>query len=280
MVSSGACIARLADAAWTRSCDSLRRAAPGVGNVGTARAWCEGGLDSYASLPTEGEAYPVPGDPAFRPPSYRSNSAAPSSPTTPMDYKNRASMPSSDAPDHAQEDRDHLQPGLSMDAGSSGASEPSVASVEQTSTDIPEAPVEVFEASEMSDSDRRRLSSSPRSFRADTLESNATARPLSPMHRKPSPSPMPYPAPQRYNSQTPSPSTPRRRLPVTPNGMPDYFSSVSPQPLPMPSYDYAGSSRLRPPTPTLAYTKNQSQSKIGRGLRRLSLPSFGGTGNR
>ena len=48
MTSSGARLARVADASWTRTCEAIRRCAPGIGRLGEARAWCESGWhDSY-----------------------------------------------------------------------------------------------------------------------------------------------------------------------------------------------------------------------------------------
>lgn len=90
MISSGACLARLADAAWLRTCDSLRRCAEGVGNVGAARAWCESGLDEhipvqhpnpepYTHEAPESTRRPLP-DPVFRPPSYNASSVQPAIP--------------------------------------------------------------------------------------------------------------------------------------------------------------------------------------------------------
>lgn len=98
MVSSGACLARLADASWIRTCETLRRCAPGIGGVGEARAWCESGWQgppyvqnsssNYGTIapmsfeeaneqPHERQApasRPLP-DPSFRPPSYRTDGA-------------------------------------------------------------------------------------------------------------------------------------------------------------------------------------------------------------
>lgn len=101
MTSSGACLARLADASWARTCEALRRSAPGVASVGEARAWCESGWQGddaeyaqHMEQPLQSETIssrqppqspvseshssqrplPTP-SPSFRPPSYRSNTA-------------------------------------------------------------------------------------------------------------------------------------------------------------------------------------------------------------
>jgi hypothetical protein len=41
-----ACLARIADAEWLRSCENVRRFAPTVGRLGESRAYCEGGWTS------------------------------------------------------------------------------------------------------------------------------------------------------------------------------------------------------------------------------------------
>jgi hypothetical protein len=43
MFSIGACISRLADATWIRTCEGVKRCAPGIGRVGEARVFCETG---------------------------------------------------------------------------------------------------------------------------------------------------------------------------------------------------------------------------------------------
>ncbi|KAF9517102.1 hypothetical protein BS47DRAFT_568739 [Hydnum rufescens UP504] len=43
MFSIGACISRLADASWIRTCEGVKHCAPGIGRVGEARVFCETG---------------------------------------------------------------------------------------------------------------------------------------------------------------------------------------------------------------------------------------------
>lgn len=92
MTSSGACLARVADASWTRTCEAIRRCAPGIGRLGEARAWCESGRQDTSSEPavssnateqssTPRSLRPFP-DPPYRPPSHRSNPGSPSTPPT------------------------------------------------------------------------------------------------------------------------------------------------------------------------------------------------------
>ena len=43
MFSVGAALARVTDATWVRTCEGVKRCAPGIGRVGEARVFCEVG---------------------------------------------------------------------------------------------------------------------------------------------------------------------------------------------------------------------------------------------
>lgn len=85
MISSSACLARLAESAWLRTCEALRRSGPGVGPLSAARAWCESGMEHLEDPSTHQHQFggsdlspdsrPVP-HPAFRPPSYQAKSVS------------------------------------------------------------------------------------------------------------------------------------------------------------------------------------------------------------
>ena len=97
MFSIGACISRVADASWIRTCEGVKRCAPGIGRVGEARVFCETGwmgnlpndLIDLSNLAREhseslsGRPTPTIDGAQLVPPSYRSDLPPSSSPSTP-----------------------------------------------------------------------------------------------------------------------------------------------------------------------------------------------------
>jgi hypothetical protein len=269
MTSSGACLARVADASWARTCEAIRRCAPGIGSLGEARTWCESGWHDTCPEPSDAtEQSSTPRSPrsfpesSFRPPSYRSNPASPFTPSvaSPVAAHSPNPEPAAESPSLPLADRSHGNRAIQSSAQSDLYSDYYTGVTDSTQGVGDQV--------------------TPQHFSTDHL-ANAESG-----HRAPPPGI----TSEQQNHQQQNQIIPMSSSnTVMENHIATHRTSPSPRnimgreailpsrqtPSPMSSHQtraHIAAARTRPVTPNSSSSK--SSSWVGKGLRRLSMPSF------